>query len=108
MSRERHRGLAHRAQRRVEPREDHDEADRHGESRLHRDRAERRRIPPDVLRWGRRPSAGLDEGMTGADRAETQPRTLLRRVFAGIIRARWFVLAVYVVLVPVTAFQALK
>jgi uncharacterized protein len=46
--------------------------------------------------------------MTGADRAETKPRTLLGRVFAGIIRARWFVLAVYAVLVPLSAFQAVK
>src|SRR5262245_31370396 len=46
--------------------------------------------------------------MTGADRAETEPPTLLRRVFAGIIRARWFVLAVYAVLVPLSAFQAVK
>src|SRR4029453_11262855 len=46
--------------------------------------------------------------MTGADRADTKPRTLLGRVFAGIIRARWFVLAVYAVLVPVSAYQAVK
>jgi predicted RND superfamily exporter protein len=52
--------------------------------------------------------AGLDEAMTGADRAKTEPQTPLRRVFAGIIRARWFVLAVYAVLVPLGAFQALK
>jgi uncharacterized protein len=42
------------------------------------------------------------------DRAETQPSSPLRRVFARIIRALWIVLAVYALLVPASAFQAVK
>src|SRR5215831_7904120 len=42
------------------------------------------------------------------DRAETPARTPIGRAFAAIVRARWFVLAVYAVLVPLSAFQALR